>query len=80
MGKGYDGHALKCECTPCVQRRVNEYLDRINDTSRMVPTSTYHSVAVRAHWRKQPKHLTKQPKYKAALALGLRSLIRKGES
>lgn len=77
-GKGYEGHSLKCECRPCVQRRVNEYLDRINDTSRSVPDSAYHSVPVRAHWRKQPRHLKKQPKFKAALGAELRALMKRG--
>ncbi len=77
MAKGYNGHSLKCECAPCVQRRCSEYLDRIHDTSRMVPADTYHSVAVRAHWRKQPRHLKKQPKFRAALQAELAALIKR---
>jgi hypothetical protein len=80
MGAGYDGHARKCECAPCVKRRVADYLDRINDASRMVPASTSHSVAARAHWRMCPNHLKKQPKFKAALDKQLASLIRKGNT
>jgi hypothetical protein len=37
VGAGYNGHARKCECGDCVKRRVNDYLARIEDTSRMVP-------------------------------------------
>lgn len=74
---GYNGHARKCECPACVKRRVNEYLERIQDTSRMVPQSAQHTVAVRAHWRLNPRHLTKQPKYKEALAMSLSRLIKK---
>jgi hypothetical protein len=80
VGAGYNGHARKCECGDCVKRRVNDYLARIEDTSRMVPSSTYHSVPVRAHWRKQPKHLKKQPKFKAALGHQLSLLMRRGGS
>lgn len=75
-GKGYDGHALKCECTPCVKRRVNEYLQRIQDTSRMVPQSAEHSVAVRAHWRINPRPSKKRPKYNQALSAVLSQFIK----
>jgi hypothetical protein len=34
-------------------------------------------VPVRAHWRKQPKHLKKQPKFKAALGHQLSLLMRR---
>lgn len=76
MGAGYNGHPRKCECAPCVKRRVNDYLARIHDNTRLVPETLGQTVPVRAHWRKCPRHLKKQPKFAKALGEQLRLLIR----
>lgn len=78
MGAGYNGHARRCECGPCVKARVNDFLERVHDTSRMVPLDIGQTVPVRAHWRRNPHHLKKQPKFKEALAMSLSRLIKKG--
>lgn len=73
-------HPKACECEPCVKDRVRAYLDRITDTSRLVPEALDQTVAVRAHWRRHPGHLKKLPKTRSLLREQLSVLMKKGKS
>lgn len=70
-------HPKNCQCGPCVISKVKAFMDRIHDTSRVVPETLDQTVPVRAHWRRHPKHLAKFPKLRAALLAELRAARKK---
>lgn len=70
-------HTKKCECVPCVKRRVADYIERVYDTSKLVPMEGDQTIAVRAHWRRSGNHLSKMPKTRALLAEQLAAMRRK---
>jgi hypothetical protein len=72
-------HGKKCDCPLCVQTRLHDYLRRIDDRSRAVPGSRDQTVPVRAHWRRHPGHLRKQPNMRKALLEALSTMIKKGK-
>jgi hypothetical protein len=40
---------------------VGEFLSRVRSREEMIPRSADATVPVRAHWRRHPNHLNKQP-------------------
>lgn len=70
-GAGHFGHTKACECERCVKAKVEAFMDRIEDRSRYVPESRDQTVAVRAHWRRNPHHLKKQSRVRSALQIAI---------
>jgi hypothetical protein len=65
---GFNGHAKSCECDPCVKARMKAFKAWFAAQSKLPPMpDRTRTVFVRPHWRKQPNHLSKQPRFRRAL-------------
>lgn len=65
---GFNGHARICDCVPCTGMRVAAFKKYYSESTKppLMPDKE-RTVFVRAHWRKQPNHLTRFPRFKKAL-------------
>lgn len=61
-------HANCCECVDCIPLRVAAFKKFYKEQSKLplMPDKT-RTVFVRPHWRRNPHHLAKMPKYRKAL-------------
>lgn len=69
-------HTKKCECPPCLKKKLLEFQRRVEEMEQARPPSDVSStVPVRAHWRRQANHLAQSPALRAAVAEIVRSLF-----
>lgn len=61
-GLGYNGHARCCKCDSCAEAKLREVKAYVKAPTVRPPASSSATVLVRAHFRRQPKHLSKWPK------------------
>ena len=76
-------HGARCPCAACVKRRVATLTERLEevvaDGAELHPDATVpvRSYRVRAHLRRNPRHLARDPKVRAALLLVIAALLRR---
>lgn len=65
---GFNGHAACCDCNLCAPMRAKAFKKWFKEQSKLpdMPDKT-RTVFVRPHWRRQPNHLNRQPRYKREL-------------
>ncbi len=66
MGRAHTGHSL-CQCDQCVQSRLLAFRERVRSMTKHEPPSDQHTIPVRAHWRRNPGHLRKDPALRSAV-------------
>lgn len=75
-GKGFFGHARRCDCRRCAQQRRMEFIERATEAALPALPRLGQTVYVRPHFRKQPGHLKKLPHTLAALNAAIARLVR----
>ena len=66
-GLGFNGHARKCDCASCAKARVDAVKAYVKAPKVALPKTQDSTVLVRAHFRRQPRHLKRMPATRDAL-------------
>lgn len=73
-------HGKKCPCPACLQRRLKEWDERVEQMSRpRMPTDATSCIPVRGHFRRSKKYLKRDPKFRELVLARIRGLIEEGE-
>lgn len=73
-------HGKKCGCPPCLQRRLKEWDDRVEQMFRpRMPSDAIQCIPVRGHFRRSKRYLKKDPAFRELVMERIKSLIDKDE-
>jgi hypothetical protein len=78
---GFKGtHPKICECAKCLAAKIKLFKERIRLMNKPAfPPTQDSTVPVRAHWRRQPNHLRKQPLLRRWVAGEVKALRHEAE-
>lgn len=69
-------HSKKCQCGTCVAAFMSSYKQRVREMVIPKIKSAKETVPVRAHFRKQPNHLKRQPRKRNQVHVFLEAFIK----